>query len=905
MAKEIKFNIRLNVDGREQLATATTSMQEVSDAVNTCRRNARQLNDAFIDLNQQIELVGHFSDFASQLSSAMGGYGQSVAQTAQLTGLSGDALRELRNEAQAFATTFGTDFGETMQAVNALSKGFGITAREALRLVQDGMVSGANATGQFLDTLREYPRYFSEAGLSAEAFVAITTNAARQGVFSDKGVDAIKEANIRLRELTPATQAALEGIGMSAEAVQQALRDGSATTFGIMQQVAERLSTLPASSAEVGAAIADIFGGPGEDAGLEYIKTLATVETSMDAVKAGADDYSKSLDRQAGFLAAVANKLTSVIDLTQVFNTLAPLLNVASQVGMSVVSITAMAKSLQALAATQVAVRVRAVAMGAATCAASAAMAAASAVSRALQAALVGVGVAANTAKVAVRGLMVATGVGIAVAALTVIMEKLIGAFDRAGDAAGEFNEKTAQAAAAKEQEAAAINSARAALEANIARLKGFSGSKEEELRLVREMNSTYGDSMGYYKSVAQWYTALTGNSRAYCRQLVNEYKIRRLASDIAAKEAEMRGITHDESGRVRTYDTERDTKKYLTTGYDAAGNVTLKVAEREVAGSSELDKAQKAYGDLYKSIAASRKEMEALVKDSGKIKMQAFQGQSKTDPFAGAGKGTTVTASAPKPAAPEEGSIAWYERRISDARQRMESTPDVDEARTAIEDMQDARFGLHELKVRIGLEDPVQPVAIAKSVNEQLQAELEPIEISIDTRGVDKSRGALDGATESLRALGGALSSMGRNIELPALDVAGTIAAAIATTIMGFAEASSKEGKLGVWGWIAASVAGLANLMSIVGSIKAMGAFADGGVVSGPTLALVGEYAGAGSNPEVIAPLDRLRTMLNPPVGAQLGAVRFEIEGRRLVGVLANETRTASKSGRRSGIVV
>jgi hypothetical protein len=39
--------------------------------------------------------------------------------------------------------------------------------------------------------------------------------------------------------------------------------------------------------------------------------------------------------------------------------------------------------------------------------------------------------------------------------------------------------------------------------------------------------------------------------------------------------------------------------------------------------------------------------------------------------------------------------------------------------------------------------------------------------------------------------------------------------------------------------------------------------AFADGGIVSGPTLGLMGEYPGARSNPEVIAPLDKLQGML------------------------------------------
>lgn len=41
--------------------------------------------------------------------------------------------------------------------------------------------------------------------------------------------------------------------------------------------------------------------------------------------------------------------------------------------------------------------------------------------------------------------------------------------------------------------------------------------------------------------------------------------------------------------------------------------------------------------------------------------------------------------------------------------------------------------------------------------------------------------------------------------------------------------------------------------------------AFANGGIVSGPTLALVGEYSGARNNPEVIAPLDKLQSMIEP----------------------------------------
>jgi hypothetical protein len=62
---------------------------------------------------------------------------------------------------------------------------------------------------------------------------------------------------------------------------------------------------------------------------------------------------------------------------------------------------------------------------------------------------------------------------------------------------------------------------------------------------------------------------------------------------------------------------------------------------------------------------------------------------------------------------------------------------------------------------------------------------------------------------------------------------------------------------------------------------------FANGGIVSGPTAALVGEYSGARTNPEVIAPLSKLQNMMG-------GNVTFTISGDNLVGTLnrANKTR-------------
>jgi hypothetical protein len=62
----------------------------------------------------------------------------------------------------------------------------------------------------------------------------------------------------------------------------------------------------------------------------------------------------------------------------------------------------------------------------------------------------------------------------------------------------------------------------------------------------------------------------------------------------------------------------------------------------------------------------------------------------------------------------------------------------------------------------------------------------------------------------------------------------------------------------------IAGGIAMVASAMSSANETAAT-PFAAGGIVSGPTNALVGEYAGAQNNPEVIAPLSDLQNMLRP----------------------------------------
>lgn len=88
-------------------------------------------------------------------------------------------------------------------------------------------------------------------------------------------------------------------------------------------------------------------------------------------------------------------------------------------------------------------------------------------------------------------------------------------------------------------------------------------------------------------------------------------------------------------------------------------------------------------------------------------------------------------------------------------------------------------------------------------------------------------------------------------------------------------------------------ALASVASIIAALTNIPTPTAFANGGVVSGPTYALVGEYAGASNNPEVIAPLSKLREYITPAnSNHQGGEVAFRIEGRTLVGLLNKEAK-------------
>jgi hypothetical protein len=138
--------------------------------------------------------------------------------------------------------------------------------------------------------------------------------------------------------------------------------------------------------------------------------------------------------------------------------------------------------------------------------------------------------------------------------------------------------------------------------------------------------------------------------------------------------------------------------------------------------------------------------------------------------------------------------------------------------------------------------------------------------------------------------------------------------AMAIAESIFGkkkvatkYAESQANAVTIGTNAAAAAGPAGLVALapfiaaaMGVVqGAFTGISAFAKGGIVSGPTMGLMGEYMGAKSNPEVIAPLSKLQNMMDFGGGNDMNlSGEFVVRGQDLILALQRAEKTRNRIG-------
>jgi len=250
--------------------------------------------------NKSLGAIGIALTLFSGISEIFQSINESVAETKELsnqvagfTGATGNVLTDFVSKSKAISTTYKKDVNEITVAANTASKALGIGFNEALDAIEAGFRKGADSNGEFLDNLKEYPAQFAAAGLSIKDYLAISIEAANQGIYSDKGLDVVKEFGLRIREQTKTSKDALIGAfgeEFTGELFEN-LNNGSITTAEALSLVSGKMGDTEVAGDKLQTVIADVFGAAGEDAGLAYILSLEKILKNTDDVTKSTNQY--------------------------------------------------------------------------------------------------------------------------------------------------------------------------------------------------------------------------------------------------------------------------------------------------------------------------------------------------------------------------------------------------------------------------------------------------------------------------------------------------------------------------------------------------------------------------------------------------------------------------------------
>ena len=250
--------------------------------------------------NKSLGAIGIALTLFSGISEIFQSINESVAETKELsnqvaafTGATGNVLTDFVSKSKAISTTYKKDVNDITVAANTASKALGIGFNEALDAIEAGFRKGADSNGEFLDNLREYPTQFAAAGLSIKDYLAISIEAANQGIYSDKGLDVVKEFGLRIREQTKTSKDALVGAfgeEFTGELFEN-LNNGSITTAEALSLVSGKMGDTEVAGDKLQTVIADVFGAAGEDAGLAYILSLEKILKNTDDVTKSTNQY--------------------------------------------------------------------------------------------------------------------------------------------------------------------------------------------------------------------------------------------------------------------------------------------------------------------------------------------------------------------------------------------------------------------------------------------------------------------------------------------------------------------------------------------------------------------------------------------------------------------------------------
>lgn len=114
---------------------------------------------------------------------------------------------------------------------------------------------------------------------------------------------------------------------------------------------------------------------------------------------------------------------------------------------------------------------------------------------------------------------------------LSAVITGIIVLWDKYSDAQEKAAEKAKERVKIESDGRAQMIRTRFEIESTLASLKKFTGTKDEEKAKVEELNRKYGESFGYYDTIAQWYDILQQKGEKYIQMLFLQAKVQSLVN--------------------------------------------------------------------------------------------------------------------------------------------------------------------------------------------------------------------------------------------------------------------------------------------------------------------------------------------------------------------------------------
>lgn len=536
MAKEIKFNVKLVVDGKEQLVTATSTAEELRRVLDSAKTSSQKLNAALVNFNQAVMAANNVTNAISQISGALNGVTEesrsfSAAMNAANTmaGKSGEDFARLKGQVaelsksipvvrdelanglyqvisngvpednwiaflqkSAKASVGGiADLGETVKVTSTIIKNYGLSWDKAGDVQDKIQLTAKNGVTSFEQLAQALPRVTGNAatlGVSIDELMA--TFATLTGVSGNTNEVATQMAAIFTALVKPSSEASKMAQQMGIEFDAAAIKAAG----GMRNFLTDLDKNVKAYASKSGMLEQEIYGKLfGSAESLRALGPLtgqlaAKFNENVEAMKgsAGTIDNAFSIMSSSGAasLQILKNKFAEVGDaIASTMGGIMPVLNITAQIGNTVIAVSAMVSGLKNLAKIQAIVKVRTMAMNAASLVWKATSVRMNALVQVMTASFRGAAVSATTLKLAIQGLLISTGVGVAIVALTEVI--------------AAFTSKSADAQTQAEDTAESM--------------KGF-GDAADDIKTAYDsaLKNTYADLMAKYGKLKAGWRALS-----------------------------------------------------------------------------------------------------------------------------------------------------------------------------------------------------------------------------------------------------------------------------------------------------------------------------------------------------------------------------------------------------------